>query len=230
METQDTTSMRDFTGYYSLASTEQEKSFPQGAFLQIISTETPHNTYEISAISYSLYEKKPIVVERSNLIIDSEAKKIYISKFGVITLSKDNFGHSVSSFQGVIENNNVKGVNYLSPVPLEVFQGEYMEAHSNNSNDDINTLTIYKNTNNPFLLFDIQLDLGNGEVKTVIQYRYDPSMYLLEFNKNNAPLEPLQQADYSLMLGSNPIFGLACYVLVKGNPSKNQLLATMLIK
>ena len=129
------------------------------------------------------------------------------------TLTKNNTESGVSSLQGTIKNIGVTGVNYLSPVPLEVLAGSY----KNPLGDEV--LSINQNPLHISPVFNISFDFGQG-LQVITEYTYDPTMYLLSFNNSAAD-------NYVLMLGTGEGKGLACYVVGSGNPIENTVLYTI---
>ena len=219
METQDTNSMRKFTGYYSLSSDNGQ--LPQGAFLQIISMATQNNDFQINSISFSLDGKNVTVLNKSDFSIGRPGTNtIRIARIGRITLKKNN-GGSISSLEGSINNVRVLGVNFFNPVPLEVFQGYYKDAFYKETPPAKDRLRIFKSIGKTKPLFEIKFDFGGEKLVRIEDYEYDPSMYLLSFKSPETKLK------YSLMMGTNLNLGLASFVLVHDDPLKNQLLATI---
>ena len=204
-------SLRWYTGYYSLVATGTD-TVPQGAFLQIISSANQNSLFDIASIVISI---DGVTAEKytSGFTIDNVDNTITIPGICLVTLTKNNTESGVSSLQGTIKNIAVTGVNYLSPVPLEVLAGSY----KNPLGDEI--LSINQNPLHISPVFNISFDFGQG-LQVITEYTYDPTMYLLSFNNSAAD-------NYVLMLGTGEGKGLACYVVGAGNPIENTVLYTI---
>ncbi len=205
--------LRWYTGYYSLEGTGSE-TLAQGAFIQIISKANQNSLFEISSIAIST-DGVNVTTYTSGFTIDNIQHTITIPNVCNITLAKNKDVRAVASLVGTIDNKTVKGMNYLSPAPLEILAGSYKNVQGHE------ILSIAKSTNTDGPVFDISFNFADGHGATVItEYTYDPTMYLLRFNKTST--EP-----YTLMLGTGEGKGLACYVIGAGNPAVDTVLFTI---
>lgn len=203
--------LRWYTGYYSLVGTGTD-TVPQGAFLQIISSGDQNSLFSISSIAIST-DGVTVKKYTSGFTIDNVHNIITIPNVCSVTLAKNNNEESVSSLQGVINGKSVIGMNYLSPVPLQILAGSYINPFGKE------ILSIAQNTDHTGPVFNISFDFGDG-LKVIEEYTYDPTMYLLSFN-NSA------NQKYVLMLGTGEGKGLACYVVGSGNPIQDTILFTI---
>ena len=209
--------LRWYTGYYSLVGAGGD-SVGAGAYLQIISSGNENSLFDIASIAIST-NGTTVVTHTSGFTIDNIHNMITIPDVCSITLVKNNNERAVSTLHGTVNNLAVTGANYLSPAPLEILAGSYKTPATGNKE----ILSIVRNTSGTGPVFNITFDFGSG-AQVISDYTYDPTMYLLSFDKVPAATTPEK---YVLMLGTGEGKGLACYVVGSGNPIQDTVLYTI---
>lgn len=119
-----------------------------------------------------------------------DGRTLIISNVIKIDLTRAYQGGQLVGFSGTVNGKSVTGSTFFNPVELPVFVGTYISLITKKP-----ALTVAQSS--------LMFDFGKG-MQNIPFFIYNPAMYVVQF-KNN-------QANYTLMLGTAPAQGLACFI------------------